>query len=218
MSTRPITHEERRFLPLTPEQDRTLSHWLDTYVSAPHAELGREGPVCPFVPPAIRAGSLRLLRSPWRPGDGLTELVERIHAAMDLFDAGPMVSRNGGLDSLIVVFDGMTREDWTLVDEAHLTTKHDAVERGLMLGQMHPECTAPASRNPFFPVNRAPFPLMAVRRMAFHDILFLHGNPVWFEKYRSSYGQHYRMPSKVDPYFVRLFDTGALIAAGGSLV
>ncbi|MGK5534360.1 DUF6875 domain-containing protein, partial [Streptomyces sp. URMC 129] len=211
----PLPHP---FLPLTARQDQVLSAWLTDYVGAPHPRLGRDGAVCPFVRPALRAGSLRTARCRWRPGDGPAGMEALIHAAMDAFDGAPTVSRNAALDSLIVVFDGLERPDWWLIDEAHRTTKDAAVARGLMLGQMHPECTAPASRNPLFPVNRSPYPLIAIRPMAFHDILFLHQNPAWFEKYRTDYGHHYRSPAKVDPVFVSLFDAGALMAAGGSLV
>lgn len=204
-------------LPLTEEQEGVLTRWLDAYVTAPHPELGRDGPVCPFVRPAIRVGALHTARVVWR-GGGLAEMERHALAALDHFVDHAETGGKDALDSLIVVVDGLERNDFRLIDEAHRVVKDRAVAEGLMLGQMHPECPAPSARNPFFPVNRAPCPLYVVRRMAFHDILFLHDNPVWFEKYRSRYGRHYRSPDRVDPSFVRLFDLGALIAAGGSLV
>ncbi|MBW1602232.1 hypothetical protein JJV70_08930 [Streptomyces sp. JJ66] len=205
------------FRPLSSRQHELLDAWLADYIGAPHPRLGRSGAVCPFVAPARRANFLTLVRCDWTAGSDTARLVELLQAAMDHFDALLTVSANPALESLIVVFDGMRREEWILVDEAHRAAKDTAVSRGLMLGQMHPECAAPAAHNPLFPVNRSPLPLTAVRRMAFHDILFLHQRPAWFEQYRERYGSHYRSAAKVDPSFVRLFDSGALLAAGGSL-
>ncbi|MBA0053326.1 histidinol-phosphate aminotransferase family protein [Streptomyces sp. AJS327] len=213
-----VTLPQPPFQLLTEAQEAVLSAWLDDYISAPHPELGREDAVCPFVRPAIRAGALRKVRCHVGPDDGLSRMETLVHRAMDVFETTPPTTRNASLDSLIVVFDGLTRETWPLVDEVHGVMKDISVERGLMLGQMHPECEAPASRNPLFPVNRSPLPLIAVRRMAFHDILFLYHRPDWFAQYRKRFGHHYTAPSKVDPVFLQLFDLGALLAAGGSLV
>ncbi|MFE0689600.1 DUF6875 domain-containing protein [Streptomyces xiamenensis] len=204
-------------LPLSPEQEAVLSGWLTGYVTAPHPELGRDGPVCPFVAPSIRSGVLHSARFPWHPGDGLPAMSRLIHAAMDAFERR-FAAQPTSLDSLIVVFDGLERREWHLIDDVYEEVKDEAVGRGLMLGQMHPDCDARAARNPLFPANRSPLPQMVVRRMAFHDILFLHHRPDWFTKYQEHYGHLYRSPDRVDPHYVRLFDAGALAAAGGSLV
>ena len=35
---------------------RTVADWIRSYVVRPHKDLGRAGPVCPFVPAAWNAG------------------------------------------------------------------------------------------------------------------------------------------------------------------
>ncbi|WP_130799127.1 DUF6875 domain-containing protein [Streptomyces otsuchiensis] len=207
---------EALFRPLSAGQQRRLTGWLADYVSAPHPELGRPGAVCPFVRPAQRAECLELVRVRWPRGGSAAELERLTHRLMDRFEAGLAQSPNPSLASVICVFDGMGPSEYGLVDEAHRRVKDTAVQREMMLGQMHPACEAPSARNPLFPVNRAPLPMMAVRRMAFHDILFLHQHPVWFEKYRARFGSHYHAAQRVEPELVRLFDSGALMAAGGS--
>ncbi|NJQ08642.1 DUF6875 domain-containing protein [Streptomyces lonarensis] len=207
---------EAVFRPLTPVLRRRLTDWLAEYVAEPHPELGRPGAVCPFVRPAQRAHCLELVRVRW-PADGdVAQLVRLTQRLMDRFEARLPQSPNPALASVICVFDGMRPESYHLVDEAHARIKGAAVARGMMLGQLHPDCPAAAARNPAFPVNRAPVPMMAVRRMAFHDILFLHRDPVWFETYRARFGSHYLAAHRVEPELVRLFDSGALLAAGGS--
>ncbi|MFG2734057.1 DUF6875 domain-containing protein [Streptomyces harbinensis] len=205
------------FIPLTAEQEAALSGWLTGYVTAPHPELGRDGPVCPFVAPARRSGVLHGVRCRWLPGDGAPRMTALIRTAMDAFEER-YADRPTSLDSLIVVFDGLRAHQWHLIDDVYEEVKDEAVSRGLMLGQMHPKCDARAARNPAFPANRSPLPQMVVRRMAFHDILFLHHRPDWFTTYQEHYGHLYRSPDRVDPHYVRLFDSGALVAAGGSLV
>ena len=42
-----------------------VADWIKTYVVKPHADLGRAGPVCPFVPGALeRNSSFRPFQSP----------------------------------------------------------------------------------------------------------------------------------------------------------
>jgi hypothetical protein len=49
---------------------RIVADWINTFITQPHKELGRIGPVCPFVPGSLerqRCGSLRSI-SPIRAG------------------------------------------------------------------------------------------------------------------------------------------------------
>lgn len=97
--------------------------------------------------------------------------------------------RDGGspdLVSLIVTFPELGRAHWRLIDEGHRICKTAVVRNGLMLGQFHPLCDAPAAHNQTFAVNRAPIPLMVIRQMAPHDVLFLEEDPLWLECYRTT--------------------------------
>src|SRR5947208_11361656 len=109
-------------------------------------------------------------------------------------------SSNTNLHALVVVVDGRPEDAWWLIDEGHKAAKDDIVAQGLMLGQFHPLCTEPAARNPLFPVNRAPYPLYAIRNMALHDILFLHDNPTWFHHYQKGFGHRYGSGTRMDPH------------------
>lgn len=203
--------DSSEFKPLDAAQKQNVATWLHSYINAPHPELGRDGPICPFVEPSIRADSMVTRAVTWRAGEderptgALDTMVRHIHDAMDLFSSLTWPSRNATLHGLVVIFEAMPRENWWLIDEGHRVTKDAAVARGLMLGQFHPDCTAPAARNPLFPVNRGPYPTIAVRNMAFHDILFLHDRPDWFEHYRKRYDRYYTAAAKIDPHFAELY-------------
>jgi hypothetical protein len=80
------------------------------------------------------------------------------------------------------------------------------IENGMMLGQFHPLCPAPAARNPTFKNKISPIPLFALRHIAAHDILFLHTRPDWFERYRSLYGERYERKEFSDERgFVKIY-------------
>jgi len=38
-----------------------LLDWLKDYISVPHPEIGRSGPVCPFVPLSLRSDQVRIV-------------------------------------------------------------------------------------------------------------------------------------------------------------
>ena len=40
---------------------RAVADWIKTFVARPHKDLGRAGPVCPFVPVALEHKTLWLL-------------------------------------------------------------------------------------------------------------------------------------------------------------
>lgn len=74
-----------------------------------------------------------------------------------------------------------------------------------MLGQFHSRCEQGAARNPGFRVSRSPLPMLALRWMALHDVLFLHDDPHRFTTYEDRFGTVYRSGRTVDPLFTRLY-------------
>ncbi|MEG8182207.1 amino acid adenylation domain-containing protein [Nocardia terpenica] len=194
--------------PGLPARHALVSDWLDTYICAPHERLGRSGPVCPFVRPALTAGQLSLVYRGGIDGsdpDAVTDILRReLHRFRRIHSGTP---KSGvALDSLLVVFPDMPPEHCLMLDMIYPGLKEFAVTRGLMVGQFHPHCNEPAVRNPIFPVSRAPVPLLAARLMAPHDILFLHEDDRWFGLYRERFGAHFAAGKVHDRFMVRLYD------------
>jgi hypothetical protein len=160
-----------------------ISDWLRSYVARPHPELGRPGAVCPFVGQALAAGKVLIAGCDLGAEPDLPRLIRVLELGIEWFRTLAPEENEPALNSLIIAFPGLTREHWHLIDDGHAALKTWLVEGGLMLGQFHPACEAPAAHNAAFPVNRAPVPLMVIRRMATHDILFLEENSVWVEHY-----------------------------------
>lgn len=182
--------------------------WLRDYICRPHPRVGRSGPVCPFVGPARRAGSLELRVRLLGPTPTKALMTETLRCALDEFGAiGWRTGSNPMLHSLVVVMPDLPEDRYGLLDEAHAVVKNEAVARGMMIGQFHPRCEEPAARNREFPVSRSPVPLVAIRRMALHDVLFLHERADWFDCYAKRFGHKLRgSRASVDPLFVELFE------------
>lgn len=185
----------------------TVDRWLRDYVTQPHPALGRNGPVCPFVAPALRADSIEARVRLIGPSPNVPLIVEIIRCALDEFDVIPWRGNNPSLRSLLVLIPDMPADRLHFLDLAHATVKPEAVRRGMMLGQFHAECQERAARNPNFPVSRSPVPLVAFRPMALHDVLFLRNEREWFEEYRRRFGDRYGpRRTGVEPLFVKLFE------------
>lgn len=185
----------------------TVEGWLSDYISRPNNLIGRTGPICPFVSPSRRAGSLVIEVAPVGGGADLGRVAALLCDGLDRFHRVDWQGSNPGLRSLILVLPDLDEAGCRLLDDAHRAVKPLAVRRGMMLGQFHSWCAEPAARNAEFPVSRSPVPLVAIRQMALHDVLFLHDRPDWFAEYRRRFGSDYEARRKsVEPLFADLFD------------
>jgi heptaprenyl diphosphate synthase len=162
---------------------RIISDWLHSYVMRPHEQLGRPGAVCPFVTQALATDQVWMAACTLGPEPDLDTMSQALEQAAVSFRDLTGTPGEGSLASLIVAFEDLGREHWHLIDEGHSSTKTRFVSTGLMLGQFHPRCEAGAAHNPDFPVNRAPVPIIVIRNMAVHDILFLADKPAWVKAF-----------------------------------
>ncbi|MGD9484768.1 tryptophan 2,3-dioxygenase family protein [Streptomyces sp. TRM70308] len=198
---------------VAPQDLRNVRAWMNQYLMREHRELGRPGSVCPFVEPALRAEAVRWEKAEvdrWTL-DGLRDVMV---AQLDRFSSADRPTDKEGLACLVTVVDLPTGA-MPLLDEAQRLAKPHAVRRGLMIGQFHPRCPEPAVWNPKFPVSRSPVPLFAIRHMAFHDILFLHADPVAFAEYDKRFGERYASTaSRIPDAFAERYERAARLRKG----
>lgn len=182
--------------------------WLVDFISSPHDDLGRTGNVCPFVKPALDTGSLLMETAIYdEHSTTLADLCQLMQQQIDKFPYLPFPEGKDSIATLVTVIEGMPEYHWILLDEAQRRVKAYAVKQGYMLGQFHPNCAEPAVLNAAFPVSRSPEPLFAIRRIAQHDILFLHANPAMFAEYKRRFGELYNRPDHPMPKnYVRLYE------------
>ena len=92
------------------------------------------------------------------------------------------------LKALLIVFPNIEEKFLNVLDVCQAMIKPKMVDAGLMVGQFHPKCEAPAVHNSAWTaISRSPIPLVAIRHMMIHDIVFLGDNEAWFRAYDSSF-------------------------------
>jgi hypothetical protein len=190
-----------------------LGRWFTEHLARPHPRLGRPGQVCPFLESASRAGTLlvhtRTLPDAATGPEALGAVLDGLVVEMErTFRTTSWAHPNRNLRTLVVALPRLAREHWGGLDLVQARSKPRLAEAGLMLGQFHPDCWEPAARNPDFLVSRSPVPILALRSMAFHDILFLDSDRRLFHAYSRRFGRHYRQTRPgIDPVFRRRFES-----------
>ncbi|AXX29424.1 hypothetical protein KCV87_09880 [Actinosynnema pretiosum subsp. pretiosum] len=179
--------------------------WVEQFVMKPHGQLGRDGAVCPFVQASMKADTFLLESWTVEPDATVDDLVASVNLLADTFEAREWASRNQMLHTLVVVLDGLAPERFHLLDDAHARAKSGLVKRGLMFAQFYPECDERAVRNPALQVARSPVPMLAIRRMAQHDVLFLDSAAEWFAAYADRFADRYQQNAVRDPALKKAF-------------
>ena len=197
----------------------SMQTWLSDYVSRPNHDLGRKGPVCPFIPPAMRADALDYVYRYDLEGSSEEDLFSELLGEFEDFDhtAEPASLTRTSLASRLVVLPNTDAATWLAIDNVYESLKDAAVLRGLMVAQFHPNCDVRAVRNEFFRVARSPLAAVAIRRMAPHDILFLGTSAPRFREYEERFDHHYAVGRIHDPLLIKLYtDTRAKFATTSS--
>ncbi|MFF1270959.1 DUF6875 domain-containing protein [Streptomyces anulatus] len=179
------------------------ARWFETYLCRPHEGVGRPGAVCPFMVPALRADGVRV--HVFRGGAGLDGVLSAVDAMVEVLRGGGWPTSNRALHAVVAVLPDLPQADEVLLDQVQEEVRTRLAREGMMLGQFHSRCDQGAARNPGFPVSRSPIPMLALRWMALHDVLFLHDDPDRFAAYEERFGTVYRSGRTVDPLFARLY-------------
>jgi hypothetical protein len=189
----------------TSEAERVFWQWVDEYVSRPHPDIGRDGPVCPFVPRLIEEGNLFVEVDDSIDGTDAAAIEARMRTAVADYLAMPNAYRK----ALVIVFPNVVGSNVEVVDRVQAALKPGCVQKGLMVGQFHPLSTEPGARNPDFPANRAPLAAIALRHMSHHDIVFLDRSEEMFREFDARFGDEYRSGGDLDPFLVDRYEAAA---------
>jgi hypothetical protein len=166
--------------------------WTQDFVAKPHSELGRPGPVCPFVPHSIRANSMQLavIRAKNVEPEKFAEIVA---CYRDIFlETEPL----SGVDAirktlLLVVPDIDIADAHKVIDGTQKRLKSFFVESGLMLGEFHKHNQVPGAHNSNFRPFQSSIPMFAIRYMFESDVVFLMDeDPDLRIKYLQAYLHH----------------------------
>jgi hypothetical protein len=152
---------------------REVADWARRYLSRPHADLGRDGPVCPFTEPSLQRSLFWMTVLPGR-APALEEISAVMHQYRDWFtELEPVSGREAELKAIVVLFPDLDPAHLSRIDAVQASLKPQFVRDGLMLGQFHERCDEPALWNADFRPLRCSVPLLAIRTMVRTDAPFL---------------------------------------------
>ena len=155
--------------------------WVYDFLSKPHAELGREGIVCPFTPGAIRNNTFWVYPM---VQENLTkdEILDTLDELREHFLAlEPTQGAEKYFKTIVMPF--FSEEVAEIVDEIQKEQKIYFIEKGLMLGQFFEGCEEGGLWNEDFRPLVSPIPLLAIRFMVNSDINFLINDERHFKYY-----------------------------------
>ena len=181
-----------------------ILEWAQTYLMAESPQVKRPSgsqEVCPFVAPSIENDSFYMAFHPEVNGQRDEPIQHIMSDYINQFKETPPFEPSEKLKkALLVVFPEIPKERTYVLDIAHTKIKTKFVQAGLMVGQFHQNCDERGVYNRAFRISLSPYPLMGVRHMAIHDIIFLRDNEEWFKAYNIRYGERFREPDKLEDY------------------
>jgi len=168
------------------------ARWMEDYLGQPHAELGRNGEICPYIKAAIRKDHVG-----YRCYDAVTAITAREIADIFVRECVALErlvdprDDDADLTALCVLFPRMRPADFPHMAQAHQLAKGLLMSRGIMLAVFYPGYEKQALYNPDFKLYQSPYPVAALRPMAIRDIAFLEYNREAFGEYRRRFAPQF---------------------------
>jgi hypothetical protein len=190
---------------------KTIADWTRDFVAQAHPDLGRGGPVCPFVPPAIENNTL------WFA----VEHINRISAVQvailmnqykDLFLSLDPKEEEDGPDlaakkTILVIFPDLPEDKaGDYIDGIQRPLKDEFVREGLMLGDFHQFSHAPGIHNKDFRPLQSPIPMLVIRHMVLTDWRFLYEKAQWTQAWLARFHSG-EDPEALVEHMLRLAET-----------
>jgi hypothetical protein len=171
---------------------QTVADWIKTFVARPHEDLGRAGPVCPFVP---RAWDLRTL---WLAAEQIASrnVPDIVQLMTDyrklLLRASPVDGDDASYKAIVVVFTDLSADRATTTMDDVLAQNFKRlsyVEDGVVAGEFHARNEGSAIRNPSFQPFKAPVPFLLMRPAVVGDWMFFLDSGEWLGSWARRFGE-----------------------------
>lgn len=171
---------------------RTVGNWIESFVARPAKDLGRAGPVCPFVPHAVERKTLWL--APERIAEHrAADVVELIDGYKRLLlSARPVDGDDAQYKAIVVVFSDLPADRAAgILDNARIQDLKRLfyAEVGVVMGEFHQSNEGSAIRNPSFHPFKAPVPFMLMRQAVVSDWMFFLDNEDWLGLWARRFGE-----------------------------
>jgi hypothetical protein len=170
---------------------QAVADWIKTYVVKPHEDLGRPGPVCPFVPGSLERNTFWL--APEQIGDlDVQAVVELMNGYQRLFLD---VHSGDGSDArhkvIVVVFTDLPAGRAQSVFDGVLEqiAVPSYAEHGIVFGPFYEGHEGTAIYNSSFRPFQSPVPFLFVRHGVISDWKFFLDDDDWLNRWAHRYGE-----------------------------
>jgi hypothetical protein len=179
------------------ERDRDALHavadWIKTFVARPHEDLGRAGPVCPFVPESLERKTLWLAPEQIADRD-MPDVIELINGYQRLFlDTRPTDGDDATSKVIVVVFSDLSadRAQGVFDDVLQQLAVPSYAEDGIVFGPFYQGHEGTALYNSNFRPFQSPVPFLFVRQGVISDWKFFldNDNEDWLNLWARRFGE-----------------------------
>jgi Domain of unknown function (DUF6875) len=168
-----------------------VADWIKTFVVRPHEDLGRAGPVCPFVPGALERKTLWL--APEQIADrGVPHVVELLNGYKSLFlDAEHTDGDDANYKVIVVVFTDLSADRAQGVFDGVLEqlAVPSYAEDGIVFGPFYEGNEGTAIYNSSFRPFQSPVPFLFVRQGVISDWKFFLDKEDWLNLWERRFGE-----------------------------
>jgi uncharacterized protein DUF6875 len=167
-----------------------VADWIKTYVIKPHKDLGRAGPVCPFVPGALERKTLWLAPAQIADRDA-PAVVELMNGYKRLFVATQPTDGDDTIyKAIVVVFTDLSanRAKDLFGDVLQHLAVPSYTEEGILFGPFYQGNEGTAIYNSGFRPFQSPVPFLFVRYGVISDWKFFLDNENWLKLWARRFG------------------------------
>jgi hypothetical protein len=168
-----------------------VADWIKAFVVKPHQDLGRAGPVCPFVPGSLERKTLWLAPEQIADRDG-PEVVELMNGYKRLLlDTRPTDGDDVVYNVIVVVFSDLPadRARGVFDDALQQLAVPSYAEDGILFGPYYEGHKGTALYNSSFRPFQSPVPFLFVRHGVTGDWKFFLDDEEWLNLWARRYGE-----------------------------
>ena len=157
--------------------------WTENFLARSNPDLGRAGPVCPFIRPSLDKKSLWLTAI-----RGVEPEVKPFQDAVLgykewFLELPPASGEDEIFKSILILLPDVHEKNYSqVIDNTQKQLKPAFIKEQLMIGQFHPRCEESGVRNAGFRPLQSPVPLLAIRRITPGDVVFMKGPDGYYDK------------------------------------
>ena len=170
---------------------QTVADWIMSFIVRPHKDLGRAGPVCPFVPESLPRKTLWL--APEHVGGrSVPDVVDLVSGYQRLFlGTQPTDGDDAIYKAIVVVFTDLSldRAKEFFDDVLQDLAVPSYVDDGFAMGGSFEGNEAGAIYNSSFRPFTSPVPFLLIRQTVISDWKFFLDNEDWLKLWARRYGK-----------------------------